>query len=672
MTGTWQVGVDIGGTFTDVVAVHKDDGTVLSAKTPSRPDDPVSSVEAGLAAVGLAWHDVADLMHGTTMATNAIVQDRLAPVALIATEGFGDTLAIGRQNRRELYRLDVLPKLPPLVLADRRLEVAERVDWDGSVATDLSESEADRVTDCAAALGVDAVAVALLHSYANPAHETMLGKRLARKVSHVTLSHELNPEPREYERTNATVLNAALMPLVGGYLDSLMQRAGHAARLHLVHSAGGMAAVDAMRGKPLALALSGPAAGVTAAASVSRGLGLNRVIAFDMGGTTTDAAVVLDGDVQINSNQRIAGRPIRQLMVAVESIGAGGGSIARVDGAALRVGPDSAGADPGPACYGAGGESATVTDANLVLGYLNDKRRLGGTVALNAGLARAAVDTVARQFGVSTQEAALGIHRVANASMVRALRRVTVERGIDARQCTLMAFGGAGPMHAVELARACGIAHVVVPRFSSGFSALGCVTARLSYAEQHTVRMASGNWRADELAALSDDMVARLSAPLNDAGIAPDEIEVSCVALMHYAGQSDAIEIPFERPADPAQLGADFTDRHRQLYGFATDEAWVLDTLRITVTAPPPLDVSSMAQANGAAREMSRRATSCWFDATGAVDTGCLARGDLDPDKRIDGPLVIEDDWSTVIVPPGSTAWADAYGHLHIDVGAKP
>ena len=514
--------------------------------------------------------------------------------------------------------------------------------------------------------------MSLLHSYANPAHEKMLGAKLADKVPHVTLSHELNPEPREYERTNATVLNAALMPLVGDYLDSLMANAGTTTRLHLFHSAGGMAAVDAMRGRPLALALSGPAAGVTAAGIVARELGLDRAIAFDMGGTTTDAAVVIDGEVQINSDQRIAGRPIRQLMVAVESIGAGGGSIARLDGGAIRVGPDSAGADPGPACYGAGGKAPTVTDANLVLGYINTDRQLGGAVTLDGDLARAAVGTVADAFGVGIEEAALGIHRVANASMVRALRRVTVERGIDARQCSLLAFGGAGPMHAVELARACGINHVVVPRLSSGFSALGCVTARLTYAEQRTVRMARDDWNAADVAALCDDMAARLSAPLTASGVANDDVDVSCVALMHYAGQSDAIEVPFELPADPATLGTDFTDRHQRLYGFATDEPWVLDTLRITVTAPPPLALLSLSATGDTAEQVSTGKTRCWFDATGPVETERVARDSLTPDDRHDGPLVIEDEWSTVIVPPGSTVWVDAHGHLHIDVGDKP
>ena len=671
MSAAWQVGVDIGGTFTDVVAVRPGDGTVRSAKTPSRPDDPVASVEAGLAAVGLSWEDIADLMHGTTMATNAIVEERLAPVALITTEGFGDTLAIARQNRRELYRLDVLPKLAPLVPAERTLEVAERVAWDGSVIVALDEAEASRAADGAAGLGIEAVAVSLLHSYANPDHERMLGEKLAARVPHVALSHRLSPEPREYERTNATVLNAALMPLVGVYVDALEKRAKATTRLHLFHSAGGMAATDAMRDRPLSLALSGPAAGVAAAGSVARELGLDRVIAFDMGGTTTDAAVVIDGEVQIASNQRIAGRPMRQVMVAVESIGAGGGSIARTDGAAIRVGPDSAGADPGPACYGAGGTAATVSDANLVLGYLGTDRPLGGVLRLDAELARRAVGAIAENFGLSVEAAALGIHRVANASMVRALRRVTVERGIDARHCTLLAYGGAGPMHAVELARACGISRVVVPRLSSGFSALGCLTARLSYAEQHSLRMASGAWDAESLDQLIADMTARLSAPLVAADIPRDEINVTCVALMHYAGQSDAIEVPFTLPADPARLGADFVARHRQLYGFATEEPWTLDALRLIVAAPPPAALGSLGVSMAGPEDAADGLSLCWFDAEAPVETRRVARNRVEPGDKLQGPLVIEDAWSTVVVPPGSALSPDRHGHLHIEVGEK-
>ncbi|MDP6813611.1 MAG: hydantoinase/oxoprolinase family protein, partial [Alphaproteobacteria bacterium] len=341
---SWAVGIDIGGTFTDVIAVNTDDGEVRTAKVRSQTDEPVASIDAAYRAVGLDWPMVSDLIHGTTMATNAIVEERLAPVALIATEGFADTIEIGRQNRRELYRLDVPPRLPPLVAEDRRLEVTERIDAQGAVLTPLAEAEARRVGERVTELGVEAAAVSLQQCFANPAHEVLLGQHLAGAVRHVALSHRMSPEPREFERTNTTILNAALMPLTNTFLDRLRDGAADGCNLHLFHSAGGMASIDAVKDRPLALALSGPAAGVAAAGRIAQDLGIENAIGFDMGGTTTDTCIVVDGKVQVGSDQRLAGRPVRQLMVAVESIGAGGGSIAHAEGTAVRVGPDSAGA----------------------------------------------------------------------------------------------------------------------------------------------------------------------------------------------------------------------------------------------------------------------------------------------------------------------------------------
>ncbi len=667
MSASWQVGVDIGGTFTDIVAVDAAGGALREAKVKSVAGEPEASLDAALAAVGLDWDAVDDLMHGTTLATNAIVQDRLAPVALIATEGFGDVLAIGRQNRRELYRLDVPPKLPPLVPEALRLEVRERVDGDGGVSIALGDDEAVRVAEALAALGVDAVAIALLNAYANPVHEKALAARLDGAVRHVALSHQVNPEAREFERTSATVLNAALMPVTGVYLDKLLERAGNRTRLHLFHSAGGMASPEAMRDRPLALALSGPAAGVAAAGRAARELAIDHAISFDMGGTTTDVCLIVGGKAQISSERTLAGRPMRQPMVAVESIGAGGGSIARVDGSAIRVGPESAGADPGPASYGQGGLDATVSDANLLLGYLADDRVLGGTVRLDRALAERAVGAIATAFGVGVDEAALGIYRIANANMARALRRVTVEQGVDARRCALVAFGGAGPMHAIALARECGIERVVVPRSSSVFSALGCLSADLSYAQQQTVHMASGGWDAARLADLRDPLVERLTAPLLAAGHDAGALTVGDVAMVRYAGQSYAVEVPYAAPAEPERLGADFRAAHRVLYGFDTEEAWELEAIRVTVAAPPRQSRDDTPAPSGGTATPHATAP-CLFEDGGWVETPRYGREALGIDQRIAGPAIIEDEWSTVVVDACATAWADALGHLHIDV----
>ena len=665
----WKVGVDIGGTFTDVVAVNTENGAVRTAKVQSDSSDPVASIACAYRAVGIDWRDVSDLMHGTTMATNAMVEDQLAPVALVATEGFCDTIEIGRQNRRELYRLDVTPKLPPLVARELRLEVSERVDSEGRVLTPLSDAEVERVVGEVDRLGADSVAVALQQCFANSDHEIRLGDDLAGVVSHVALSHRMSPEPREFERTNTTVLNAALMPLTAGYLDKLNDSAGGNTNLHLFHSAGGMVSVDAVKERPLALALSGPAAGVAAAGRIAEELDLGEAIGFDMGGTTTDTCVVIDGKVQVGSDHRLAGRPVRQLMVAVESIGAGGGSIARTDGRAFRVGPDSAGAAPGPACYGLGGELPTVTDANLILGYLNTDRLLGTAIRLDLELAEKSMKALTEAFGVTVQEAALGIHRVANANMARALRRVTIERGVDARTCTLIAFGGAGPMHAVALAREFGISRIVVPKFSSVFSALGCLTSDLSYAEQHTTHMSSTAWDAERIEGLRRDMYERLSQPLTAAGHAPEKQCARHVALVHYAGQSDTVEVPFEPPADPLVLGKDFMARHERLYGFATDEAWELDTLRLTLSAPVGNGFPTLMEAIAAASSTPASTAGCWFDTSGPRPTPRYARAALPENWNVSGPAIVEDEWSTIVIPPGATAWADDRGHVQINAG---
>jgi N-methylhydantoinase A len=481
MSEGWQVGIDIGGTFTDVVAFRPGDGPqraeMRQAKVRSRPDDPVQGLEAALDSVGVAWGEVEDLVHGTTMVTNAIVENRLAEVALIATKGFADTIEIGRQNRRHLYRLDLPPKAPCQVPRERRFEVDERLDFRGTVLAELSEAEIEEVARQVAASGASAVAVSLLHAYANPAHERRLGERLRQVVPYVALSHQINPEAREYERSSTTALSASLMPLASRYLDKLEARRPDDSHLHLFHSAGGMAAPAVLRDLPLGLALSGPAAGVAAAEKIARALDIDYALSFDMGGTTSDVCLIAQGRAEVRSDRSLGERPLRQPMVAVESIGAGGGSIARLDHGALRVGPESAGAEPGPACYGRGGERPTVSDANLLLGYLTADHPVGGGLRLEVAAAERVLAPLAEEIGVGLPEAALGVVRVANASMARALRRVTVERGIDGRHCTLLAFGGAGPMHAVELARSFGIGKVIVPQFSSAFSALGCVTA---------------------------------------------------------------------------------------------------------------------------------------------------------------------------------------------------
>ena len=669
MTGGWRVGVDVGGTFTDVVAVHRTRPAARIAKVPSRTDDRVAGLLAALRAVDLTWPDVDDLIHGTTLVTNAIIEDDLAEVALVATRGFSDTLAIGRQNRRHLYRLDLPPKLAPQVPAALRFEVSERLDHEGRVLDPMDSGSIDEVLRRVEDSGAAAVAVSLLHSYANPAHEEALGERLRGRFPFVALSNRVNPEAREYERTATTALSAGVMPLAASYLDRLDAAKPAGSRLHLFHSAGGMASPEALRELPLGLAASGPAAGVAAAGRIARDLGVDRAISFDMGGTTTDVCLVFAGEAQISSNRTLGGRPLRQPMVAVESIGAGGGSIARLDHGALAVGPESAGADPGPACYGRGGDRPTVSDANLVLGYMVPDSVIGGDIELDAGAARAVIAPLASAMGMTVEEAALGVVRVANSAMLRALRRVTVERGIDGRQCMLVAFGGAGPMHAVELARAFSISTVIVPAHSSVFSALGCAGAQMSYAQQRTLRMAMDEWDAPRLNRARRELKSRLAAPLVAAGCGDDEMEIEEVAAIRYRGQSYAIEIADAPLDDPDRLNRDFLDRHRALYGFATEEPWELVSIRLRVSAPRTNGEHRPMPSGSTGQPIPGTALPCTFDARGPTATPRVARSGLTAVRTLAGPLVVEDAWSTVVVPPGATLTSDDAGHLHIDTG---
>lgn len=672
MPGTgWRVGIDIGGTFTDILAANATTGDLRAAKVETQTQDRVEGLIAALDAVGLTWQAVDDLVHGTTMVTNAIVENEMAEVALIATEGFADSLAIGRQNRLHLYRLDLLPKIEPQIPSERRFEVVERLDHDGVVVRALDLGSVDAAIEKIAASGAAVVAVSLLHSYADPVHEEMLGRLLREKFRFVALSNRVNPEAREYERTATTVLSASVMPLAAGYLERLEAAKPTASRLHLFHSAGGMASPDALRDLPLGLALSGPAAGVAAAGRVALDLDIEQAISFDMGGTTTDVCLILDGRVQISSDRALGGRPLRQPMVAVESIGAGGGSIAQLDHGALRVGPESAGAVPGPACYGRGGERPTVSDADLVLGYMDPERAIGGNLRLDLGAARRALASVAAEMGVTVDDAALGVVKVANSAMVGALRRITVERGIDGRRCALLAYGGAGPMHAVEVARAFGIAKVVVPSHSSVFSALGCAGGELSYAQQQTVRMAVGDWDSAHLDAIRQTLRSRLSAPIEAAGHETRDIHVEEIASVRYRGQSYAIEVTNPSFADPDRLGRDFIALHEKLYGFATDEPWELVSIRQTVSVPREGgDISP----SPVSREGSHPAGTklCIFEGGTASPTPRFDRRRMAAGQPLPGPAIVEDAWSTVVVPPGATLVADRFGHLHIDTGRAP
>lgn len=665
----WQVGIDIGGTFTDVVAIDGVSGKIASAKVRTFRNDPIKSLLGGLEAVGLRWDEVDDLVHGTTAVTNAIVEGRTAKVALVTTEGFADVLAIGRQNRRDLYRLDVPPKIEPQVPSELCFEVEERTDYKGNVVSPLNHSSVERLAGALAQAGVDSIAISLLHSYANPVHERELFERLKKVVPHVALSHRVNPEVREFERASTTVLSASVMPLVSGYIDRLEASKPPASRLHFFHSASGLCAPVVLRELPLALALSGPAAGVAAASRIARELGLSRALTFDMGGTTTDVCLIVDGEAEISADRSLAGRPLRAPAVAVEAVGAGGGSVVRYDGRVIRVGPDSAGADPGPACYGLGGVEPTLSDADILLGYLQDGATFGGNIVLSRNLAEKAIAPLAGQLALSPQETAQGIVKVANNAMSNALRRVTVERGIDARSCALIAFGGAGPMHAVEVARLLGIRKVIVPGHSSALSALGCVSSDISYTLHRSIYLSSVNWDKANLDRTRADIIAEISRLLGSIDKTP---EFRWIAAVRYAGQSYAVELPQPDLDSPSDLGDRFRERHSQLYGFATDEPWEVVALRLTATVPRRIPRGGEPGAVVTAGDTGKRPQGmrqCYFAGSAPADTPEYERTRLAQGRTITGPAIISDSMSTLVLPPHSHATVLGSGHLDVDTG---
>jgi N-methylhydantoinase A len=661
----WEIGTDIGGTFTDIIAIRRDIGETRIAKVPSRPHAPVQAMLEAIEAVGLQKSEVKRFIHGTTRITNAIVEERLPQVALVATKGFEDVLEIGRYRRRDLYRLDIAPKAKTLVPRKFCFGLNERLDHDGTVLTALDEVEIERLIVWLKATGVSSVAVALLHAYANPAHEKMLGERLRDVVPHVSLSHEVNPEAREFERTSSTVFNAAAMPIAVEYLSELEERLPLGAGLQVFHSAGAMIPIAAVKRRPLVMAMSGPAAGVSASVSIARQLDKSRVLTFDMGGTTTDVCLIVDGQAEMTDGKMLGDRPLRQPMLAVHSIGAGGGSIVRLGSGGLSVGPESAGSEPGPAAYGRGGTQPTITDANALLGYLNPATKLGDRIGIDLAAAARAVQPIADRLGMNLNETALGIIKVANATMARALRRVTVERGIDGRDCTLLAFGGGGPMHAAGLAELYGITEVVVPAASSAFSALGCLTADFSFLQQQTLRVAIDGIDLAKVSGRIDAMIELALEPLVANAIPRTAIKVELVALMRYAAQNDAIPVPLTLPLDPAHLQLEFLKKHRELFGYATAEPCVIESIRVQARQP---STTTVERPGIDTRRTEFVARTCSFDNAHNVMTDVIDRGAMS--AVVTGPAIIEDAWSTVVLPPGWQALPDATGNLFLTRGA--
>ncbi|MFB6155079.1 MAG: hydantoinase/oxoprolinase family protein [Haloferacaceae archaeon] len=662
MTDSTRVGVDVGGTFTDVVLVTDDD-ELVTAKVPSTDDQSVGvidGIEKACEQAGVETGAVDEFTHAMTVSVNALLERDGAKTALVTTEGFRDVLEIGRQNRPSLYDLEA-EKTPPLVPRRRRFEVPERA-LAGGVETPLDEEAVERVADEIIGADVDAVAVSFLHSYAHPENERRAAALLRERLDvPVSASHEVLAEFREYERTSTTVADAYVTPKIDSYVGRLADRVGDygVPEPQIMQSNGGVADADTVRRHAVTTALSGPAAGVVGAGITASDAVTERdlagLVTFDMGGTSSDVSLVREGDVERTTDAAIGGHPIHVPMVDVNTVGAGGGSIAWVDeGGALRVGPRSAGANPGPACYGQGGEEPTVTDANLVLGYIGESTALGGELSLDAEAAYEALDRLADEADLADAEAAArGVYRVANANMTRAVRAVTVERGHDPRRFGLVAFGGAGPMHAAALADGLDVETVVVPRACGVLSALGLLGADEKHDASRTHRSLAAEVDPDDVDATFADLEAEALSDVTD----PDAAAVERAADLRYHGQSFELTVPVDDPLSVPDVVERFHEAHDRTYGYRMDEPVELVTLRATaaVTRDPP------AMRYAAAGDPDRGTREAHFDGE-YRETPVYGREALPAGETVPGPAVLEQAESTVVVPPSWTGTVLADG----------
>jgi N-methylhydantoinase A len=662
-----RLGVDVGGTFTDLVLVDGD--VVRVAKVPSTPDDQAEGILAGMGELGVSPGDLARFAHGTTVATNTVLERDGADVLLVTTEGFGDLLVIGRQHRPALYDLTVA-RPDPVVARGRVVEVAERLAEDGSVVTALSDDEVARVVAAVRDAAPGAVALCLLHAFRDPTHEERLAGALATLDVPVSRATALLPTFREFERASTTALNAYVAPRMDRYLRSLERRLDAAADadtpgVEVMRSGGGTFAASVAAAEPIHTLLSGPAAGAWGAAAVAQAVGAPDAVALDMGGTSTDVTLVRGGRPHTTAEGTIGGLPFAVTTTAIHTVGAGGGSIAwQDDGGALRVGPRSAGARPGPACYGRGGTAPTVTDADLLLGRLDASTRLGGAMALDVEAARSAVAGLAEQLGLGVDRTAAGIAEVVEAEMARALRVVSVEQGHDPRDLALVAFGGAGGLHQAALAREVGFARVVVPPSAGVLCALGLLAAPVTTDEARTVLVPLADADLDALRATWATLAADAEHALQDQGVAPER--VGWTADLRYRGQAFELEVPVAEVTVDA-LATGLHAAHRERYGYDQPDTPVeVVTLRVRAEGPRPV-VPLPTWTGGGTVEDAVVATRRLLVDGVERDVAVLARDALAAGTTFAGPAVVTGVESTVWVAPWQRGRVDEVGALHLD-----
>ena len=680
-----RLAADVGGTFTDVAAFNETTGELQLGKTLTTPQHLVSGIAQGVARTSVRFQATRLFLHGTTVAINTILERSGARCALLTTQGFRDIYEIGRVNRPESYNL-FFKRHVPLIERDLRFDISERIDAQGAVLIKLDEAQVLKVAAAAIAQGVESIAILFLHSYRNPLHEQRAKQIIEQEFPQlfVSASHELSQEYREFERTSTAAANAYVGPRVRRYLTEMethLDAAGFAGTFLIVQSTGGLFDAADARHSCIRMLESGPAAGVIGAKALCDSIGMRNAIAFDMGGTTAKAGVIYDGEVLMTGSSLIGGYatglPIQMPMIDIQEVGTGGGSIARVElGNALRVGPESAGAQPGPVCYGLGGTEPTITDANLVLGRLGAERFLGGEMPLDIAAAKQALgEWIAAPLGLDLVEAAEGILRIAATQMANVVRWVTTERGLDAADFALIAYGGAGPLHAAMVARELQIATVVIPRAPGHFSAYGMLVAdlRRDFVSTWFTPLAEASFADMEV--LFAQMEERGRATVTRGQATLTATTVRRAADMRYVGQEHAVtvELPLElfKTQDRDGIKSRFDAVHQTRYGFSVaHEKAEIVSLRSAIVGEmrkPPFEHIALGEPQPQP-EALRGTRPVYFAGAGFVDTPTYQRSALKAGNRIAGPALIEEHASTTVMHPGDKLEVDAFGDLVIEI----
>lgn len=683
---TWLIGVDVGGTFTDFFAYHSRTKAVRLFKIPSTPSNPAAAIVDGFAEMcktcGIDPSDVERLCHGTTVATNALIQRKGASVAVITTRGFRDLLEIGRQTRPHLYSLQ-LDDPSPLVARHQIFEIDERITAGPKVVTPLDETSLQRAVEAIKKSGVESCAVCLLFSFMDDAHERRVGDALKKSAGNlmISLSSAVQPEFREYERFSTAVLNAYLQPVMERYLTHLETRLAEeaaATKVGIYQSSGGLMSIDTARRYPVRTALSGPAAGAVGGIHSARSSKKPNIITLDMGGTSADVALIRNYEASVEFDRAVAGFPIRLPMLDIHTIGAGGGSIAWFDrDGLLKVGPLSAGADPGPACYGRGGKSATVTDANLVLGRLTNRGLIGGRMPLDLDASRAALKPIAERLRYSVERTAQGILEIVVANMVRAIRTVSIERGHDPRKYCLLPFGGAGPLHAAEVARALGISSFIVPIAPGILCAQGLIASNLKDDIVRSARMKLEEQALPKLRTVLNSLKDEALAWFNREAVSNANRKLNVSLDMRYVGQNFELSVPIgvalggKLPAiDKADaIRSRFYAVHEQYYGFHSQKDPVeIINVRLTASAA----ITSLKDVKPGKRSSSKPKPSgyrpVWFTSSKPLNTPVFDRANLLRGQTIIGPAIIDQFDSTTVIYPKDRLTVDNAMNLLVEI----